>query len=76
MDDIQQATYCAIAASGPTYGRKLTTGLLRSCGLNIGERLVGRTLNELAPAYAERRRMHTERHMNPVPYYAEYAGSL
>jgi len=60
--------------TGPTYGRKLVTGFLRSNGYRLGERSVRSSLLEISPFYVSQRRAGVERNTNPTAYYAEYAG--
>lgn len=71
---LELETFWAVNSVGPTFGRKMLTGYLRSKGYNIGERLVGTLLKEITPAFVDERRMGIERHINPSPYFAEYAG--
>ena len=59
---------------GPTYGRRMLTGLLRSRGYNLGERAIRNSLIKRTPLYQLRRQRGTERLRNPTPYFAEYAG--
>jgi len=59
---------------GPTYGRRMVTGLLRSRGYRIGERVVRDNLCRVTPFYQQQRRQGSERLRNPSPYYAEYTG--
>ena len=59
---------------GPTYGRKMMTGLLSSQGINISQQRVGESLSRVSPAYQDARRTSTARQTNPAPYYADYVG--
>ena len=59
---------------GPTYGRKVMTGLLRSQGIFAGQRQVGNALAEVQPHYHHKRLTKTESETNPHPYYSEYFG--
>ncbi|CAC5368448.1 unnamed protein product [Mytilus coruscus] len=63
-----------VQITGPTYGRKLVTGFLRSNGYSLGERSVRTSLLEISPFYVAQRRAGFERNTNPSAYYAEYAG--
>jgi hypothetical protein len=74
QDGIDTATYEAVCSVGPTYGRKMMTGLLRSRGLHVGERTVGHSLRTISAPYSAERRAGIERCTNPASYYAEYAG--
>ena len=59
---------------GPSYGRRTLTGLLRSEGVVVGEQNVRNSMRSVTPVYTERRQQFTYRHINPVPYYAQYHG--
>ena len=50
------------------------TGLLASEGLKISEQRVGQSLQRVNPEYSQARRTSTARHINPVPYRADYFG--
>lgn len=50
------------------------TGLLASEGLKIGEQRVGQSLQRVNPEYSHARRASTDRHINPIPYTADYFG--
>ena len=71
LDDVVEE---AVSRDGPSYGRRTMRGLLRSEGIFVGEQRVREAMQRTAPVYMERRRVNTYRHMNPVPYYAEYFG--
>ena len=73
-EGVDEVTSDAVYSAGPTYGRKMMTGLLRSRGLNLGERSVGRSLRSISGIYNDERRAGIERCTNPAAYYAEYAG--
>ena len=62
-----------VARVGPSYGRRTLTGLLRSEGITVGER-VRESMRRITPVYIEHRRRNTYHQINPVPYYAEYYG--
>ena len=74
QEGVDEATCEAVYSVGPTYGRKMMTGLLRSRGIKVGERSVGRALHNISRPYNEERRAGIERCTNPALYYAEYAG--
>ena len=59
---------------GPTYGRKMMTGLMSSRGIHVSQQRVGESLSRVSPAYQEARRTATAHQTNPVPYSADYAG--
>lgn len=50
------------------------TGLLSARGINVSEQRIGKTLHKISPAYQAARTTATERHINPVPYTADYPG--
>ena len=51
------------------------TGHLRhSYGLKVGVNRVGQSLKRVNPRYHRERQIPTFRHLNPIPYYAEYFG--
>ena len=56
------------------YGRKTMTGLLASQGLRVSQVRVGESLRRTNPQYHHHRNTSTTRHLNPVPYSAEYFG--
>ena len=70
VDDAVERAVCLV---GPSYGRRTLTGL-RFEGIIVGEQRVRYSMRRITPAYIERRRQHTYRQMNPMPYYAEYYG--
>ena len=59
---------------GPTYGRKMMTGLLSSQGVYVNQQRVKESLCRVAPAYQNARRTDTARQTNPAPYRADYVG--
>ena len=48
------------------------SGLLSARGINVSEHRVGKVLCKISPAYQAARTTTTERHINPVPYHADY----
>ena len=60
---------------GPTYGRKMMTGYVRSKGLPLSGKQVAKSLRRVNPADHARRREDTVRRRNPVPYNALYYGN-
>lgn len=72
--NITRTVQDAVSRVGPTYGRKMMTGYVRSNGYRIGERTIGRVLKQATPFYCTQRRHGMERQTNPCPYFAEYAG--
>ncbi|KAK3752260.1 hypothetical protein QZH41_018663, partial [Actinostola sp. cb2023] len=59
---------------GPTYGRKLMTGYVRSKGYSFSGNQVAMSLRRVNPTDHARRRADTVRRQNPVPYSALYYG--
>lgn len=59
---------------GPTYGRKLMTGMLASQGFRCSQNRVGAALKRVRPGYHSRRQASVNRNFNPLPYRAEYFG--
>lgn len=74
LSEVDDAVETAVSLVGPSYGRRTLTGLLRSEGVIVGEQRIRSSMRRITPVYYERRRQHTYRQMNPVPYYAEYYG--
>lgn len=60
---------------GPTYGRKMMSGYVRSKGLTLSGKQVSRSLRRVNPVSHARRTEDTVRRRNPVPYYAPYHGN-
>ena len=64
-----------IVKVGATYGRKMMTGHIKhSTGLRLGVNRVGQALKRVNPRQHHERQTSITRHLNPVPYYAEYFG--
>ena len=59
---------------GPTYGRKMMTGLLSSQGIHVSQQRIRNSLCIVSSAYQDARRTATARQTNPVPYHADYFG--
>lgn len=59
---------------GPSYGRKMMTGLLASQGFSVSQRRVGAALRRVHPTYHGLRRTTTLQRTNPIPYRASYFG--
>ena len=60
---------------GATYGRKMMTGHIRhSTGLHLEVNKVGQALKWVNPQNHREWQTSTTRHLNPIPYYAEYFG--
>ena len=57
---------------GPTYGRTMMTGYIRSKGFSLSGSQVSKSLRRVNPVNHSRRREDTVRRQNPVPYYAPY----
>ena len=60
---------------GPTYGREMMTGYVRSKGLTLSGKQVSKSLRRVNPVNHARRREDTVRRRNPVPYEAPYHGN-
>ena len=60
---------------GPTYGRKIMSGYVRSKGLTLSGKQVSKSLRRVNPVIHARRREDTVRSRNPVPYYPPYHGN-
>ena len=60
---------------GPTCGRKMMSGYVRSKGLTLSDKQVSKSLRRVNPVNPARRREDTVRRRNPVPYYAPYHGN-
>ena len=60
---------------GPTYGRKMMTGYVRSKGLTLSGKQVSKSLRRVNPINHARRREDTVRRRNLVPYEAPYHGN-
>ena len=53
----------------------MMTGHIRSStGLRLGVNRVGSALKRVNPHHHQQRQSSTTRHLNPVPYFAEYFG--
>ena len=65
-----------IVKVGATYGRKMMTGHIKhsTAGLRLGVNRVGQALKRVNPRQHHERQTSITRHLNPVPYYAEYFG--
>ena len=50
------------------------TGLLSSCNIHVSQERVRQSLSRVSPAYHMSRMVGTERHINPIPYKADYFG--
>ena len=52
----------------------MMTGALRSEGIRVGEKMVGRVLNKINPTATNKRRTNAGRSLNPKQYKADYFG--
>ena len=52
----------------------MMTGLLSSCNIHVSQERVRQSLSRVSPAYHLSRMVGAERHINPIPYKAEYFG--
>ena len=60
---------------GQTYGRKMMKGYLaQKYRVNVSQKRVANALRSVAPHYHSRRQTDTARHVNSVPYRADYFG--
>ena len=59
---------------GPTYGRKMMGGFLKSQGFKIAEQRIGESLHRVDPMHHTLRRNITNRSINPQIYKANYFG--
>ena len=50
------------------------SGALRSEGIKVGEKMVGKVLNEVNPNARQERQINAGRSLNPKQYNAEYFG--
>ncbi|XP_065894563.1 uncharacterized protein [Dysidea avara] len=73
-DDLDEIVSRAVSCVGPTYGRKMMTGLLSSHGVQVSQNRVGDSLGRVNPGYQSARNTATSHQTNPVPYHADYFG--
>ena len=59
---------------GPTYGRRMLTGVLASCGFHVSEVRVGHVLRRVDPIHHHQRQDRAYRQLNPALYRADYFG--
>lgn len=59
---------------GPSYGRKMMTGLLASQGFKVSQQRVGLSLKRVGQYHHSRRQNTIQRLINPIPYTAAYFG--
>ena len=59
---------------GPTWGRKMIKGFLKSKGNDAGDRRVGKALSVVSSLYHAARCANVQRNINPLPYKADYFG--
>lgn len=59
---------------GPTWGRKMIKGFLKSKRIDAGDRRVGKALSVVSPLYHVARCANVQRNINPLPYKADYFG--
>ena len=60
---------------GPTCGRKMMKGYqAQKYRVNVSQKRVANALRSVAPHYHARRQTDTARHVNSVPYGADYFG--
>lgn len=63
-----------IGKVGPTYGRKMMGGFLKSHGFRVAEQRIGESLHRVDPVHHTIRRNLTIRSINPRIYIADYFG--
>ncbi|XP_070535044.1 uncharacterized protein [Ptychodera flava] len=73
-EELDTIVTAGINEVGPTYGRKMMLGYLRSKGYGIGRRRIMQSLKRSDPYNHNRRRQDTVRTINPVAYFAPYFG--
>ena len=59
---------------GPTYGRKMMSGLLSSQGIHVSQQRITESLCNVSLGYQDARRTATACQTNPAPYHADYFG--
>ena len=59
---------------GPTWGRKMMKGFLKSKGIDAGDRRVGKAISAVSLVYQMARCANVQRNINPIPYKADYFG--
>ena len=57
---------------GPTCGRKMIKGFLKSKGIDAGDRRVGKASSVVSALYHAARCANVQRNINPLPYKADY----
>ncbi|XP_068747843.1 uncharacterized protein [Montipora capricornis] len=71
LDDVVRNS---VSKVGPTWGRKMLTGFLKSNAITVSERRVGSSLVRVAPSYHHQRQDRAKQQLNPIPYQADYFG--
>lgn len=59
---------------GPTWGRKMIKGFLKSKGIDAGDRRVGNALSVVSPVNHTARYANAQRNINPIPYKTDNFG--
>ena len=59
---------------GESYGCKMLHGVMKVKGINVGERKIGKILDEINPEAQKKRQNVAGRSLNPKVYNAEYFG--
>lgn len=71
---LDRVVTASVGMVGPTYGRKMMTGMLASQEVYVAEKRVASSLRRVNPNFHEARCTATERHTNPHTYHADYFG--
>ena len=66
--------FISLSRVGPTWGRKMIKGFLKSKGIDAVDRRVGKALSVVSPLYHAPRCANAQRNINPLPYKADYFG--
>ena len=68
------SVFISLLQVGPTWGRKMIKGFLKSKGINAGDRRVGKALSVVSPLYQAASCANVQRNINPLPYKTDYFG--
>lgn len=73
-EEVDRLVSRCVFSIGHTYGRRSLHGLLRSEGVHVSQRRLGRSLQRTFPAAHSRRHQTAGRSINPIPYRATFYG--